>query len=650
VKITKITASNFRTFSTITLDVRPDLSLIIGKNNSGKTSLLVLFERFYQEANAFSFNDFPIAARKSILNITNATPAADTRIRMTIEIQYTLLDDLRFLSEFLLDLDPLKNTVNILFECIIDRKRLIAELENIDDNKERFVKKNLSQFLTRNVFAFSDISDLEEENRHRLVKKELRQVRDVINFQFIHAKRDVASSEGGKNILSKLTTQYFNRNNKAATDFDPINSLMLAMDLKLEETYKDFFEPFLNTSKTFLGIKDIKVISNLESNEILEDASQVVYGSEQDYLPENFNGLGHMNILYLLLSIEIRKESFKKLDRGINLLFIEEPEAHTHPQMQYVFANKIKLILKNIENLQAFITTHSSHIVSQCDFEDIRYLRNMDGKTELKNFHSELAKRYGDDTESFKFLEHFLTLDSCELFFANKVIFIEGITERILLPYFIEQYDQSMAVDKEYVPLSSQNITVLEVGANAKAFRHFLDLLEIKTLVITDIDTTKSTVQVNKHGEDQTVYLASQVHHGNNTSNETIKHYFSAPKIADLTFSQWFDDLKKGNLATISSYVRVAYQTEEKNYHGRSFEDAFIDLNRAIIEKKLDALEGLKNKKDFTSHANAYELTEKILDKKSAFASSLLFLALTDDAAKWMTPAYIKKGLEWISK
>jgi len=568
---------------------------------------------------------------------------------MIIEIQYTLLDDLRFLSEFLLDLDPLKNTVKILFECIIDRKRLIAESENVE-NKERFVKKNLSQFLTRNVFAFSDISDLEEENRHRLVKKELRQVRDIINFQFIHAKRDVASSEGGKNILSKLTTQYFNRNNKAATDFDSINSLMLMMDLKLEETYKDFFEPFLNTSKTFLGIKDIKVISNLESNEILEDTSQIVYGSDQNYLPENFNGLGHMNILYLLLSIEIRKESFNKLNRGINLLFIEEPEAHTHPQMQYVFANKIKLILKDIENLQAFITTHSSHIVSQCDFEDIRYLRNMDGKTELKNFHSELASRYGDDTESFKFLEHFLTLDSCELFFANKVIFIEGITERILLPYFIEQYDQSMVADKEYIPLSSQNITVLEVGANAKAFRHFLDLLEIKTLVITDIDTTKSTVQKNKHDQEQTVYLASQVSQGNNTSNETIKHYFNAPKIADLTFAQWFDDLRKGKLIPVSSYVRVAYQTEEKNYHGRSFEDAFIDLNRALIEKKLDALEGLKNKKDFTSYVNAYELTEHILDKKSAFASSLLFLALTDNAAKWMTPAYLKEGLEWISK
>ncbi|WP_244886547.1 ATP-dependent nuclease [Chromobacterium amazonense] len=450
-------------------------------------------------------------------------------------------------------------------------------------------------------------------------------------------------------MLSRLTTQYFNRSNKASTDFDPINGLMLTMDQKLEETYKEFFEPFLETSKTFLGLNDIKVISNLESNEILEDASQVVYGDEKEYLPENFNGLGHMNILYLLLSIEIRKESFNKLGRGINLLFVEEPEAHTHPQMQYVFANKIKLILKEISSLQTFITTHSSHIVSQCDFEDIRYLRNSDGKASIINFHDALSSRYGSDTESFKFLEQFLTLDSCELFFADKVIFIEGITERMLLPYFIEQHDKLMNGDKTYVPLSSQNITILEVGANAKAFRHFLDLLEIKTLIITDIDSTKSEIHTNTEGKKQTVYEATSVATAENTSNETIKYYYAAPELSDTTFPSWFEDLRNQNLKTINPNIYVAYQKNENGYHGRSFEDAFAHLNRELIKNNIDSLQGLKNKKDFDSHPNAYDLIERILDKKSAFASSLLFLALTCDKAQWQTPSYIKEGLQWIS-
>lgn len=648
-KITKITAANFRTFSSIALDVRPDLSLIIGKNNSGKTSLMVLFEKFYQDSNNFSFNDFPISTRRSILNIGTETPEADTRIRMTIEIHYDINDDLQYISDFMLDLDPNKNFVKIMFECKIDRKNLLSALPCTDENKQRFIKKYLHQFLHSTVYAFADDTDLLDENRMRLVKKDLAGVKKLINFQFIHAKRDVASSEGGKNILSKLTTQYFNNNNKDATDFDPINELMLAMDQKLDETYKKFFEPFLDNSKAFLGMKDMKVISNIESNEILEDASQVVYGSEKEYLPENFNGLGHMNILYVLLSIEIRKESFEKLNRGINLLFIEEPEAHTHPQMQYVFANKIKAVLKDIHNLQTFITTHSSHIVSQCDFEDIRYLKNSDGKSELKNFHAELANRYGDDKESFRFLEQFLTLNSCELFFASKVIFIEGITERMLLPHFIMQHDKANEIDEDYIPLSSQNITILEVGANAKAFRHFLDLLEIKTLIITDIDATKSATKENKNGDDQTIYEASPVDIGNSTSNETIKHYFGAPQLGDPSFPTWLANIKVRSLSTISSYINVFYQTSENGYHARSFEDAFLHLNRDLVKNNIESLHGLKNKKEFDSHTNAYDIIDRILDKKSAFAASLLFLALTEKV-QWKTPSYIKEGLEWISK
>jgi predicted ATP-dependent endonuclease of OLD family len=55
-----------------------------------------------------------------------------------------------------------------------------------------------------------------------------------------------------------------------------------------------------------------------------------------------------MNILYLLLQVEIKKEYFIESKKDINLFFIEEPEAHTHPQMQSLFIQKITGILKEI--------------------------------------------------------------------------------------------------------------------------------------------------------------------------------------------------------------------------------------------------------------------------------------------------------------
>ena len=57
-----------------------------------------------------------------------------------------------------------------------------------------------------------------------------------------------------------------------------------------------------------------------------------------------------MNLISMIFDIDLiikrmqRNKERKPAD--INLLFIEEPEAHTHPQMQYVF-------IKNIKNLFA---------------------------------------------------------------------------------------------------------------------------------------------------------------------------------------------------------------------------------------------------------------------------------------------------------
>ena len=59
----------------------------------------------------------------------------------------------------------------------------------------------------------------------------------------------------------------------------------------------------------------------------------------------------------------------------------------------------------------------------------------------------------------------------------------------------MKQYDNTST---DEVKLSSQNISIIEIGANAKAFNHFIDFLGIKALIITDIDTTLKTTTKRK--------------------------------------------------------------------------------------------------------------------------------------------------------
>ena len=665
-RITKMSVRNFRILQNSTLDFDRELCLLLGRNNTGKTSFMVLIEKFLKTGD-FNFNDFSLNLRKKLFGFDETIDVNELAIQLIMTIEYDEKDNLCHLSEFILDLDPKCKTVNLLFECSIKKDKMLEGLKTRGSMPlDKYVTNHIKEWLERKVYTFNSIEDLKTENRYKLIEKEFKDVEKLIDFEIIHAKRSVASSEekNGTKVLSKLTTDYFNHSNINAPDkFESINDLISKMDEDLGNSYEKFFSNFLANAKEFLSMGNLKVVSNLKAKEIVNDSSEVVYGDLTQRLPEHLNGLGHMNILFLLLSIEIKKESFKANNKDIKLLLIEEPEAHTHPQIQYIFAQKIEEILKEVPGMQTIISTHSPHIVSNHPFENIRYMSLKKGEdgdnVEIKNFYNELSKKYVGEEKEFSFLTQYLSVQSSELFFADKAIFIEGISEGILMDYFSNQYDIKRKLEESkkeeedpeyksnYIPLSAQNITVIQAGANAKAFRHFIEFLQIPTLIITDIDTVYQKV-----GEKKTTYPACSVSDPEccNTSNATIKYYYGAPEFiyGCSTHIIWLENIKKHSQKCISDFVNVSYQCEENGYYPRSFEDAFINVNLATLKKQQGQLLGLKNKDEIDTNDNIYDLTQKIIDKKSDFASSLLYVAYTDKSVEWTTPKYIWEGLEWL--
>ena len=648
------------------MDFDRDICLLLGRNNTGKTSFMVLIEKFLKNGD-FDFNDFSINLRSKLFAFDEKTDVNELAIQLIMTLEYDDSDNLCHLSEFILDLDPECKTVNLLFECSIKKDKLLEGIKNIGTVPvDKFVTNHIKDYLQKKVYTFSSTDDLKTENRYKLIEKEFKDIEKLIDFEIIHAKRSVSSSEekSGTKVLSKLTTDYYNQSTINAQDkFEEINALISKMDEDLGKSYEKFFNNFLANAKDFLSMSNLKVVSNLKAKEIVNDSSEVVYGDLTQRLPEHLNGLGHMNILFLLLSIEIKKETFKANNKDIKLLLIEEPEAHTHPQIQYIFAQKIESILKEIPNMQTIISTHSPHIVSNHPFENIRYMSlkksEVGDNIEIKNFYSELSQKYVGEEKEFSFLTQYLSVQSSELFFADKAIFIEGISEGILIDYFANQYDTKMKMEEakkkdadaeyksNYIPLSAQNITVIQVGANAKAFRHFIEFLHIPTLIITDIDTV-----YRKIGTKKTTYPACQVLDAEccNTSNATIKYYYAAPEFTYgcSAHAIWLENIKKHSQKCISEFVKVSYQSEENGYYPRSFEDAFINVNLAALKKYQDQLLGLKNNDEIDVNNNIYDLTQKIIDKKSDFASSLLYIAYTDKNVEWTTPKYIQEGLEWL--
>ncbi|MBF0989008.1 MAG: AAA family ATPase, partial [Clostridiales bacterium] len=434
-------------------------------------------------------------------------------------------------------------------------------------------------------------------------------------------------------------------------------------DNDLNDIYSDLFKDVIEKVKKFGGIKlnetNIDIISTLQHKELLEGNTTVFYNRGDNRLPENYNGLGYMNLINMIFEIEIKIQEFKKSKEekpsDINLLFIEEPEAHTHPQMQYVFIKNIKNLLKDgvkrddgeNRKLQYIITTHSSHIVADSNFDDIKYLMsNNEGNIIAKNI-SQLIEEYKEDNKQYQFLKQYLTISRAEIFFADKAILIEGDTERILMPTFMKKVDienNSTSV----LPLLSQNISIIEVGAYSQIFEKFISFLGIKALIITDIDSIKTGVD-NKNTK-------CRVDEGIDTSNEALKT-FLIKRVKKDNIDEYIDwnDLKilpieKREISIENTILLICYQQEEEHYHARSFEDAFIHINKDFINSNIGNFRGLKNKKSFEDNSkDAYELAQECIDKKTYFALDILYHS-DENFSNWKIPAYIKNGLLWLKK
>lgn len=674
-KVKRIQIENFRLLKSCSLDMTEGLTLVVGKNNTGKTSFIVLLEKFLTKSNpSFDYSDFPTSVRDRLHAISEDTNIDELSIRMALCIEYSDKDNLENISEFMLDLDSERVEVNILFEARIDKNLLLSRMlkrpegegDDLYFNKKRkFIEKNIGRFIKTSLYAYDDFAyegtgPCWLENRDGLEEKEFKDLDGVIKVQAIHARRDVASSEeSGKNPLSSVTTLFFKKLSESGDErLDEIRSALVKVDEGLESEYSTVFSDFLSNAASFLHLDGLKVVSDIEASSLIGASSKVIYGTTEDHLPENMNGLGYLNILFLLLKIEIARQEFASSNADLRVLFIEEPEAHTHPQMQSVFSRKIRELVDENAGLQAIVTTHSSYIVANSEFKDLRYLAKLaEDNVVFKNFHTDLVRRYSEThreygAKLYLFLEQYLKIQNAELFFADKAIFVEGTTERILLPMFIKEFDDGCATPE--AKISPQNISIIEAGANAKAFAPFLDFIGIKALVISDFDSTLKSTKPKKNGGETVVYRAHKVEGSTHTSNETLKYFLQAPAVTDeLAFSVWFEGLKKGELKPSSENVMIAYQNEENGYYARSFEDAFLNSNKTEI-KRVSAegqLLGIKCSEliEDIDTADLYVLTNSILDKKSDFAASLLYSALVNEA-HWSTPNYIAEGLKWISQ
>lgn len=653
-RINSVHIKNFRLLFDVAVDFDSISTVIVGRNNSGKTSLAEVSRRvFGDRLPVFALEDFSLQVHEQfwsafVLHSSNAEEeavrAALPAIEMRLNLGYTDQDDYASLSDFIIDLDPeCAETIAVVRYALEDGKieRFFAGIEPptdvANDLERRAFFKTMKERVPRTYKATLTAEDPNDVTNKKVL--EWRQLSRLIRVDFINAQRGLDDNTSKDNeVLGRVLSALFET--ASLTSADPADRTTAE---KLEEslrTIQDDLGANFNQQLDALlpafslfgypGLADSALLTetNFDVGRLLKDHTRIRYpGVNGVHLPETYNGLGARNLIFILLKLHafFKAQKAAQPAPGMHLIFIEEPEAHLHPQMQEVFIEKLAAIACAFSvtyndgaswPVQFAVSTHSSHIANRAAFRSTRYFLSKTsdpaGKFRATSV-KDLGRAFSAQLKSKEdFLHKYMTLTRCDLLFADKAILIEGPSERLMLPVMISKLDADLKLSRQY-------LSIVEVGgAYAHLFFELLEFLELQTLVITDLDSTLQTF-----GK----YVACPVSRGTHVSNACIKDWFS-PDVSPTTL------LAKAEHEKITGSRRIAFQIPETvgSPCGRSFEQAFVLANPTSFEF-------------FDDPPTETQSWDKVVKcKKSDFA---LQYAIYD--LDWIVPRYIREGLVWLA-
>jgi putative ATP-dependent endonuclease of the OLD family len=413
-------------------------------------------------------------------------------------VTYDEDDNLAPLSEMILDLDEDCFTVTIEAALEVAKpEHFLVEYEAAS-RRELFVEdKYLRTHFSRHFkLAYYAVASVGEPPARRALMRSA--VRGVLSVRLINAQVRLDDSGTDRTrSLSKSFEAFYHANSvdeDRNQNVESIDAALAVASKRVDENSAVLFEPIFQDLRAF-GVQSIapvqqpRIVTQIDSGAVLRGSTRVEYPSEigDTSLPEGHNGLGYSKLIFTILQIVGFYEAYRRsVPRpALQLLFVEEPEAHLHPQMQEAFISNIRAFLdgKDGWNVQVLITTHSSHIVAKSGFECVRYFDRADSGVRIRdllNFQTSVESQ-ADGVETLRFLRQYMELRRCDMFFADKIILIEGTVERLLLPKMITRCAPS---------LQHKYISIVEVGgAYALKFKDLLAFLGVRTLVITDLDS-----------------------------------------------------------------------------------------------------------------------------------------------------------------
>lgn len=503
--ISKITIKNYRNFDSYgrTIEFVKGVNVLTGHNNAGKTNVIKALQLVFDRNN------------KPRLTIDDFNKEySDFSIPPQIQIEVTLQGEkVETENDKVVVFDWIENIDNeyaakltFAYEFpgkIEDYKTELDKCKKLDGTYDKFKAWKTIEKLYLKKYT-SKIYGGDPKSKNRADAEML----DKFDFQFLDAIRDAERQMfyGHNTILKQVLTYFLDYDITQGKEINKLEQVQQDLLQHKEERFTKLSNCLFNFLKDRISKDDILKYSietganragnpdfdtNISVEDLLFALRLVVKREGLDVpIPISNNGLGYNNLLYIALvlskmQIESQNSIYGENAKVFPILAIEEPEAHLHPSMQFKL---LQFLNKNLSKSgddgnvrQIFVSTHSTHITSAVELDSLVCLY---GNGEV----GYPGKAFGTNNISKNYVKRFLDATKSNMLLADKVIFVEGLAEQILMPVFAAYQKDGNSITYEE-KLINEHISTVSV--DSRTFNHFLPIFAYK-------DANETPYAINK--------------------------------------------------------------------------------------------------------------------------------------------------------
>lgn len=566
------------------------VNIFIGENNSGKSRLLrylITSDKVVNISGPFSDEEtksFKKSKSNFLVSINKYNNISEKKIILPQNV--IELDDANFYCEASDYINSLKiNSSNILNPNVKEQyksiKLYLDEMHNYIVKEKNFhINETLKSLdiiyipILRGIELFNNYYELTHEKELDTIQMTASQRNAIEEYKL-----------NSKHVYLNKVSKAYNINTKiifTAEDlFDDIKDKLLG-----EEKDRKFVKDFENfISKEFYNDEGFTIIPQLKKGYL----NIKIGNGEERALHELGDGIKQLITIF-----------YKMYDKKNNstIFFIEEPELNLHPGYQRLFINILQNC-KEFKDQQFFITTHSNHIIDCClDYTNTSIYKFINSNKKNNSF-----KVVNTSSKDIEVLE-LLGVKNTSVFISNCTIWVEGISDKILISKYLEVYlkEKSTVQYKEDI-----NYAFIEYGGNNITHWAFIDNKDISTINASGISNRCYIILDNDNDSPTKVKRKRNL-------KKAFKDKYYELKVREIENTISRKVLEKtlfpnGNIKYSKLYDGQAYATKEV-YMG-SFIDKHYELSRKYGSKSTGTIinklefskkiaENIKNTDDLT--------------------------------------------------